>query len=232
LKTFDRLFAEAMPLIQQGLHQRESPPVDGGRWPVSVVLRPDHASAQRLEQAMAEAEAYAGSGHFRTGTADSVHFTVRALELYRETVNEEAVRRYAEALRRAARDVEPIELDLVGFTLAPGSVMACAYPVDDNAGRFMDRLKDQLGADAWHEAGFSRDIWYASILHFAADIAQPAELITWVAQRRDLDLGRIVIDTCELVRFLYEDDVQGRLMRPEVLASVRMGSSGPKADPL
>jgi hypothetical protein len=226
--TFNRLYAQAAPLIRQGLHQRESPPVEGGRWPVSVVLRPDDAAAERLERAMAEVEAYAGSGHFRTGIAGSAHFTVRVLERYRETVGEgdEMVRRYAEALRRAARHVESIRLDLVGLTLTPGSVMVRAHPVDDSADRFMDALKDELKDDGWREAGFRRDIWYANILHFAADIARPAELIKWVAQRRNLDLGHAVTDTAELVRFRYEDGTAGRLMRPEVLASARTGRSG------
>ena len=88
-ETFDRLFAEAAPLVRQGLHQRETPPVEGGRWPVSIVLRPDHPSAKMLERVMTEVESYAGSGHFRTGIAGSVHFTVRVLELYRETAVEQ-----------------------------------------------------------------------------------------------------------------------------------------------
>ena len=54
--TFDRLFAEAAPLIEQGGHQLDGPPLEGGRWPVSVVLRPDRACAERLEQAMVEVE--------------------------------------------------------------------------------------------------------------------------------------------------------------------------------
>jgi hypothetical protein len=229
VRTFDRLFAEAAPLIQQGLHERESPPVDGGRWPVSVVLRPDQASAERLEETMAAVEQLAGARHFRTGIAGSVHFTVRVLERYREEVGErdEAVQRYARAISRAARQVGAIELDLVGITLAPGSVMVCAHPVDDNADRIMDLLEDELGDDAWREADFDRDIWYATILHFAADIAYPAELVEWVGERRRLDLGRVVMDTAELVRFRYEDGLRGRLMRPEVLASVRIGSSAP-----
>lgn len=172
---------------------------------------------------MTQAEGYAGPGHFRTGTADSVHFTVRALELYHETVDDQAVRRYAEALRRAAREVRPIALDLIGLTLAPGSVMVCAQPADEHAGRLTQRLDDELGDDGWHEAGFERNIWYASILHFAADIARPAELVEWVAQRRELDLGRTVTDTAELVRFHYEDGPAGRLMRPRVLANARTG---------
>ena len=174
--TFDRLFDEAAPLIQQGLHQRDTPPIEGGRWPVSVVLRPDQASAERLEQVMGE--------------------------------------------------VEAIELELVGMTLTPGTVMVCAHPVDDSASRFMHLLKEQLGADAWYEAGFRRDIWYANLLHFAADIAQPAGLIEWVEACRQLDLGRMVLDTAELWRFHYEDGTDGRVMRPAVLARTRMGSPG------
>lgn len=72
---------------------------------MSAVLRPDHASAMKLQQAMAEVELLAGPKHFRTGIADSVHFTVRALELYREAAGEEdeAVQRFARAMCRAAR---------------------------------------------------------------------------------------------------------------------------------
>jgi len=126
VKAFDQLFAEAVPLIQQGLHQRDTPPVEGGRKPVSVVLRPNQASAARLEQALDEAAALAGPGHFRTGNAGSLHITVRALEGYREA---------------AAGDDEVVQR-------------------------------------------------YANLVHFTADIAEPVGPIGWVAQRRQLNLGR------------------------------------------
>jgi len=228
VSAFDHLFAEAVPLIRQGLHKRDTPPVEGGRWPVSVVLRPDQASARRLEQVMAEAETLAGPGHFRTGIASSLHITVRALEGYREAAagDDDVVQRYALAMSRAARQVEAIELDLVGMTLTPGTIMVCAHPVDDSADTFMDALKDQLGADAWYEAVFRRDIWYANLLHFAADIAQPAGLIEWVEERRQLSLGRMVLDTAELWRFRYEDGADGRVMRPTFLARSRMEALG------
>jgi hypothetical protein len=218
--TFDRLFAEAAPLIEQGRHVRDSSPVKGGRWGASVVLRPDGMSAARLERAMVEVEGLAGPGHFRTGLAGSVHFTVRVLESYKKAgdEDEEATQRYAEAMSNAAEGVDGIDLDLVGLTLAPGSVMACAYPVDGSADRFADLLKDRLGHDGWREDGFTRKIWYTNILHFAADIAQPAALVEWVAQRRRLDLGRVKIETAELVRFRYEDATQRRFMRPSMLA--------------
>jgi hypothetical protein len=195
---------------------------------MSVVLRPGRESADMLEQVMSEAEVYAGPEHFRTGVAGSVHFTVRVLERYREVVGEsdELAGRYAKALSRAARQVEQIELDLVGLTLTPGSVMVQALPVDGNGARLMDLFRDELKDDGWREAGFRREIWYANILHFAADITRPHDLITWVAQRRELNLGRVLMDTAELIRFRYESGPSGRLMRPEVLASVRLGSSG------
>jgi hypothetical protein len=225
--SFDRLFDEAAPLIGQGRYQRASPPVEGGRWPMSVVLRPARVMAEKLEQLMSQVEVYTGPEHFRTGVAGSVHFTVRVLERYREVVerSDELAGRYAEALGRAARRVGPIELDLVGLTLTPGSVMVRALPVNGNAARLMDLLRDELKDDGWREAGFRREIWYANLLHFAADITQPHELITWVAQRRELNLGRAMMDTAELVRFRYENGPSGRLMRPEVLASVQLGSS-------
>lgn len=54
---FDELFESAVPLISSGDHERDTPPVEGGRWPVSVVLRPPAGSAlsHRLDQLTAEA---------------------------------------------------------------------------------------------------------------------------------------------------------------------------------
>jgi hypothetical protein len=53
--------------------------------------------------------------------------------------------------------------------------------------------------------------------------AQAAPLISWVDLHRERDLGRVAMDTAELVRFRFEDGVQGRLMGLEVLASARVG---------
>ena len=151
--TFDRLFEEGAPLVRHHLHHRESPPVEGGRWPVSVVLRPDPVSAGRLERTMTEAEAYAGPGHFRTGTADSAHFTIRALERYRQTVDDEAVRRYAGALRRAARDVGPIALDLGRAVTDTAELVRFRYE-DGPAGRLM-RPEVLASAGTGLENGFA-----------------------------------------------------------------------------
>jgi len=175
--------------------------------------------AMALNQVMDEALQLAGPGHFRTGLAGSSHFTVRALEYYRDDVgaDDADVVRYRRAMQLAAHRCGPIALNVTGLTLTLGTVMAAAEPVDDQADRFMDALKDELGQDAWHEAGSRRDIWYLNLLHFANDIAYPDRLAEWVKQRRHLDLGVTHADRAHLVRFRYED-VNGRpFMRPEIL---------------
>jgi hypothetical protein len=82
--------------------------------------------------------------------------------------------------------------------------MACAFPLDANADDFMDRLATELGADAWFERPHGRrDIWYLNLLHFTSAIAQPDELIAWVAGHRATELGDVGIRAPELVRFRY-----------------------------
>jgi hypothetical protein len=82
--VFDRLFGDAVPALLAGTHRRDEPPVDGGRWPVSVVCLPDARAREVLAGVMREASAFAGPGHFETGRSDASHVTVRALEPYRE----------------------------------------------------------------------------------------------------------------------------------------------------
>src|SRR5688500_19101338 len=82
--VFDRLFSDAVPALLAGDHRQDEPPVDGGRWPVSVVGIPDEPARDVLAGVMREALALAGPAHFETGRADASHLTVRALEPYRK----------------------------------------------------------------------------------------------------------------------------------------------------
>ena len=86
---FDQLFDEAVPLISSQRHRRDSPPLEGGRWPVSVVLRPpaDCDLSRRLDNLTTEVADLAGPGHWHTGRVGSAHLTVRALEHYRHEVD-------------------------------------------------------------------------------------------------------------------------------------------------
>ncbi len=118
--VFDRIFSEAVPALLEGSHSRDEPPVDGGRWPVSVVCVPDHGSRDVLEDVMNEALAYAGPGHFETGRVDASHVTVRALEPYREaaSVTDKISNAWIAAVDEVARESAPIRLRLTGVTLS------------------------------------------------------------------------------------------------------------------
>ncbi|MFI5711443.1 hypothetical protein [Kribbella sp. NPDC051620] len=209
-------------MIANGNHNRDAPPEEGGRWPVSVVLRPpaDSPLSRTLDQLTTEAAALAGGGHWQTGQRGSAHLTVRALEYYRPIVDpdEPAIKRYRSAMERAATG--PARLEVTGLTLTRGTVMACAVPLDDQADLFMDQLRFELGPDAWHELPDGRrDIWYLNLLHFTTDIPDPAGLIDWVQARRHTSYGQVVIDTAELVRFWHVPGGSRPYMRPEVLGS-------------
>jgi hypothetical protein len=220
----DALFDQARPLLMRQEHQHESRPVEGGRWPISVVLFPDESMAASMEQLMDEVVQIAGGRHFHTGLAGSAHFTVRALEHYRDCVppNDLLVERYRAAMNAAALRCGPIGFHVTGLTLTPGGVMACARPTDGAAAQFKNALASGLGPDGWREANFGRDIWYSMLLHFADDISDPQRLVNWVAQRRDLDIGIAHCDTVHLVRFRYTARGGRTLMRPEVLGEAQL----------
>lgn len=84
---FDALFERGREAVLAGAVQCQVPPVDGGnRWVMSVVMRPDSATARRIGEITREAMTVAGKEHWPTGTADSSHFTLRALEEHRVSV--------------------------------------------------------------------------------------------------------------------------------------------------
>ncbi|TCC53752.1 hypothetical protein E0H75_08750 [Kribbella capetownensis] len=220
MTKFDDLFTTAAPLIARGDHQRDEPPREGGRWPVSVVLRPptDSDLAQRLDAVTTEAAELAGPGHWQTGQLGSAHLTVRALEGYRATIapDDPAIERYLAAVRRATAGLTRFRV--TGLTLTPGSVMACAIPLDGAADAFLDRFATELGPDDWFERPHCRrDIWYLNLLHFTSEIPNPLKLIDWVAERRTTTIGEIEIAAPELVHFCLQDGDRAH-MRPIVRA--------------
>lgn len=231
--VFDQLFEAAAPQVLNGSHQRDVPPVDGGRWPVTVIARPPSDVRAALATLMRGALIWAGGGHFVTGREDSVHLTVRALEPYRETAapTDDAVPIWRSAMERACAATPPLEFTLTGLTLSRAGVMAQIEPRDGAPWAFMDRLRAELGDLAWFEdAGIGRrNIWYATLVHFAGDIAHPAALVDWVASRREIERVDFAVDEIELVRSRYVVDTAGdgrteRLMRPESWLTVPVGS--------
>lgn len=216
--AFDRLLGDAIPALLAGTHRQDVPPVDGGRWPVSVVCIPDQPTRDLFAGRMREAVAFAGPGHFETGRRAASHFTVRALESYREAARPEdpITRDWIAALQEVGRESSPIRLRLTGITLSVSGVMVQAAPVDDQPWELMRRLGVALGRLAWFEDNSPRDIWYSSVLHFAAPVRDAPGLIEWTKARRSSLAHDIVLDALTLTRFRYEEteDVRQMVMAP------------------
>ncbi|MFI1223793.1 MULTISPECIES: hypothetical protein [unclassified Streptomyces] len=223
---FAELFARGRDAFLAGDVPHQEPPREGGgRWGLTVALRPDASVSRRMERVTAEAMAVAGNAHWPTGAAVSSHFTVRTLERYRPIVpkDDERLMRYQAALRQASDRVGTIRLELTGLTLTPASVMLCASPSGDAVERFAEYLAEELADDAWFEAGFTRDIWYANLVHFTGLPENSQALVEWVAARRGLDLGSSVHTSADLVAWTFD----GRHMVPETLGRAELrGSAG------
>lgn len=153
---------------------------------------------------MDEALVHAGPGHFETGRADASHLTVRALEPYRDAASpaDEISDDWISALELVGRGSPPVRLRLTGVTLSTSAVMVQAEPLDDAPWELMRRLRAALGPLAWFEEQ-ERDIWYASVLHFAAPILDAPSLVSWAAERRRSLAHDLVLDSLMLARFRY-----------------------------
>ena len=185
---------------------------------MSVACLPDRRTGEVLADVMSEALVHAGPGHFETGRADASHFTVRALEPYREAASpsDRVSRDWIAALDEVGRASMPIRLRLTGVTLTAGGVMVQAEPVDDAPWELMRRLRAALGPLAWFEDQWQeRDIWYASVLHFAAPVLDAPALVGWAEERRDSLAHDLVLDALTLTRFRYRSDGVRRHMAME-----------------
>lgn len=221
--VFDSLFDTGGPAVIAGTHQRDAPPVDGGRWPVSVVAFPPDPMRGRLARWAQEAVRWAGPGHFRTGGRDSVHLTVRALERYREDAasTDPVVAVWRSAMERTATATAPVGLRFTGLTVTRSGLLAQLEPDDHTAWDLMDRLRIELGSEAWLEDGWmKRNIWYASLLHFADDIADPNGLVDWVRDHRRIEPESFTIDSISLVRFRHRVVGGEQAMVPQTWCTV------------
>ncbi len=139
--VFDRLFNEAVAALLTGEHRQDEPPVDGGRWPVSIVAVPGPEVRAVLSDLMDEALVHAGQGS-----------------------------------------------PLAWFE------------------------------DQWQQ----RDIWYSSILHFAAPVLDPVGLVGWTRANRASLAHEVVIDALTLTRFRHRATDGGHHMSMEPWHSVEL----------
>ncbi|RNI19909.1 hypothetical protein EFY87_15940 [Flexivirga caeni] len=204
---FDQLFEDSRLAVLRGKHGRDKPPADGGRWPVSVIASTDPTSfSARLQDLLDELTEYTGPGHFRTGRAGASHITVRALEPYREAASRDdlIVGEWTDAMKRTAVAIPAFDLAWTGVTLTRGGVLAQLEPHDRTPWELLDRFRSELGELAWFEDQWmKRNIWYSSIIHFAAEIREPRALVDWIAKHRQLDspATTVRVTGLDLVRF-------------------------------
>lgn len=218
---FAELFASARGALLDGKSVAQKPPSEaGGRWGLSVALRPEERAARLVDEMTRQAMAVAGDSHWPTGAVCSSHFTVRTLERYRSHIpkDDERVACYQAAMVRAAARTDAVRLRLTGLSLSPGGVMLCADPVDAAAERLADSLADELGEAGWFEADFHRDIWYATLVHFTGAPSDPAGLIDWAAARWHMDMGMSVHTSVELVHWRFN----GAQTVPKVIGAARL----------
>jgi hypothetical protein len=202
-----------------GIHQRgraavlagrellDVPPGPGStRWGLSLDVRLDPAAEQHLDALATEASAPAGPGQWLTGARGSSHLTVTYLErAWREVgPDDEAVLRYAALAAALAAGTPPLRWRVTGLSLADRGVLAIAEPVDAGPGAFRAAVLEHLGGLGAEEDGYRGSSWWATLVHFAAPVADPAALVDWVDARLSLPPVLATAERVEVVRYAYD----------------------------
>lgn len=225
--TVDVLHERGREGLLRGEPSLDSPPGDGSpRWGLSVLARPDDALAARLDEVARDLALLAGPGQWATGARDRSHLTLYSLGPHRFGVTPEdpEARSYAEAVRHAARVCAPGTFAVTGLALTPGGVVASCVPLDEGTRRLRPSLVDALGGDVF-EASYRGDQWWMTLLHLAAPVQQPAELVAFVEARRDEPFGELRVDRLELVRYDYSDAEGSQGMVPVRLMSASLAGA-------
>jgi hypothetical protein len=202
-----------------GIHQRgraavlagrellDVPPGPGStRWGLSLDVRLDPSVEQHLDALATEASAHAGPGQWLTGARGASHLTVTYLErAWREVgPDDEDVRRYAALAAALAAGTPPLRWRITGLSLADRGVLAIAEPVDAGPGRFRAAVLEHLGGLGAEEAGYRGSTWWATLVHFAAPVADRAALVDWVDARLSLPPVLATAGRVEVVRYAYD----------------------------
>lgn len=206
------------------------PPAPGGtRWGLSLDVRLDPEAEDRLDALAAEAATVAGPGQWLTGGRGASHLTVTYLErTWREVGSDDAeVRRFASLVAPVAARTAPLRWQLTGLALADRGVLAMAEPVDDAPDGFRAEVLSELAELGQAEAHYRRSVWWATVLHFAAPLPDPAGLVDWVDARTSFVPVPVTAHCAEVVRYTYD----GQRAVPVTLAAapftgVREGARG------
>jgi hypothetical protein len=231
----DTIHQRGRAAVLAGRELLDVPPAPGStRWGLSLDVRLDPVAEEHLDALATEAAALAGPGQWLTGGRGASHLTVTYLErAWREVgADDPEVRRYAALVAPLAAAAPPLRWLVTGLVLADRGVLALAEPVDGAPEAFRTAVLRELGGLGKEEAGYRGSTWWATLVHFAAPVADRAGLVNWVEARatsatlprKGLPLtgGRV-----DVVRYAYD----GARTVPVALASapltgVREGASG------
>jgi hypothetical protein len=205
----DSIHQRGRSAVLAGRALLDVPPSPGGtRWGLSLDVRLDPLAEDRLDALAAEAGAVAGPGQWLTAARGSSHLTVTYLErTWREVGTDDAeVRRFADLVRPLATRTGPLQWRVTGLALADRGVLALAEPVDDAPDRFRAALLAELDELGRAEAYYRRSVWWATVLHFAAPLADPVALVGWVDARTAFEPFIVTADRLEVVRYVYDGE--------------------------
>jgi hypothetical protein len=205
----DSIHQRGRAAVLAGQALLDVPPGPGGdRWGLSLDVRLDPGAEDRLHALAAEAGAMAGPGQWLTGARGSSHLTVAYLErAWREVgADDPAVRHVAGLLRPLVERAAPMRWRVTGLALAERGVLALAETVDEAPDRFRSALLGRLGEVGRAEAYYRRSVWWATLVHFAAPLADPAALVDWVDERAVLDPVMVTAHRFEVVRYAFDGE--------------------------
>jgi hypothetical protein len=206
--TPDTIHQRGRDAVLAGREVLDVPPGPGSqRWGLSLDVFPDPEAGERLAALADQAAALAGPGQWLTGGTGAAHLTVTYLErTWREVgADDPEVRRHAGHLRRAAAACGPLRWEVTGLVLADRGVLALCTPVDDAPAAFRSAILAGLGGLGAEEAGYRRSVWWSTLLHFAAPVADRAGLVDWVEARAELPQALVLRgDRAAVVRYAFD----------------------------
>jgi hypothetical protein len=83
-------------------------------------------------------------------------------------------------------------------------VLAFGYPVDDTLVSLQRRFAEGLRIRGVGDVeSWVRDLWYVSLVHFAAPVTDPKSIVAWCDVHADVPIGLAEIDTAEIVQAVY-----------------------------
>ena len=155
----------------------------------------DRGAPSRLAGAgRARPPALAGPGQWLTGSRGSSHLTVTYLEPHRPRgrADDPAVRRYADLV--AALVAGDAAAALAAHRAGAGRPAACSRWPSRSTTRpdaFRAAILRALGG-LGRRGRLPRSIWWSTLLHFAAPVADRAALVDWVDARRREPPGPVI----------------------------------------